>query len=51
MEAVLPQFVVDRAVVSDCLFALVDEIYIQHKQGNITAATPPIENPPTNTKI
>ena len=44
------------AVVCDRLFVLVDAIKKQRKkkqqkQGNTTIATPPIANPPTNTKI
>ena len=51
MKALSPQCAFDGAVVCDRLFALLDEISKQYKQGNITIATQPIANPPTNTKI
>ena len=51
MEALSPQFAFDGAIVCDHLFALVDKIGKQFKQGNITIASPPIASPPTNTKI
>ena len=51
MKVLLPQFAFDGAVMCDHLFALVDKIGKQFKQGNITVAPPPIASPPTNTKI
>ena len=49
MELLSPQFAGEGAVLCDFLFALVDEIGKQQKQGNIITATPPSETSSTNT--